>query len=111
MMKRIRGAMAPYLLIFPGGLWIVIFFVVPIVAMFSLSMQTGNLIEGFHQTFNIANYGHVLVQYHEQFIRSLVCLQTHQNNLPGNFQKINHLYHSRNHYLQILFLFRHYYSG
>ena len=36
-MKRL----APYLLILPGGLWLVIFFVVPMVVMLSLSLQAG----------------------------------------------------------------------
>jgi spermidine/putrescine transport system permease protein len=66
-----RAAAAPYLLVLPGGLWLGIFFVVPLLVMLSLSVQQGNLIDGFRQTFHVANYGHVLSLYHTQLVRSL----------------------------------------
>ena len=40
---RIGKRLAPYLLTLPGGLWLAIFFLVPIVFMLSISLQTGNL--------------------------------------------------------------------
>ncbi len=72
MRRRLSAALTPYALIFPGGIWIAIFFVVPIVAMLSLSTMSGNLLTGFAQTFDIGNYASVLSQYHTQFIRSVV---------------------------------------
>jgi len=72
MRRRLADALTPYALIFPGGLWIAIFFVLPIVAMLSLSTMSGNLITGFTQTFNIGNYTEVLSLYHDQFIRSII---------------------------------------
>jgi spermidine/putrescine transport system permease protein len=52
-------------------MWLAIFFVLPLFVMVSLSLQTGNLIDGFQQTFHFANYSHVISQYHVQLIRSL----------------------------------------
>ncbi len=72
MRRRVSTALTPYALIFPGGLWIAIFFIVPIVVMLSVSTMTGSLVEGFRQTVNIGNYSHVLSLYHEQFVRSVV---------------------------------------
>jgi spermidine/putrescine transport system permease protein len=61
---------APYLLILPGGLWLVIFLVVPMVFMASVSTQEGDMVNGFVQTFNFSVYGDALVQYQTQFLRS-----------------------------------------
>ena len=70
--RRMRARLTPYALVLPGGLWIAIFFVVPIVAMLSISTMTGDLISGFAQTFHVGNFADVLSQYHSQFIRSVV---------------------------------------
>ena len=66
-----RGRWVPYWLALPGTLWLAIFFVVPMVAMLSLSTQTGNLIDGFQQTFHVQNYVDALSTYHTEFLRSL----------------------------------------
>jgi spermidine/putrescine transport system permease protein len=63
--------LAPYLLITPGGLWLLVFFVVPLLAMLSLALQTGSLDTGFRLTWNFGEFGHVITTYHTQFIRSL----------------------------------------
>ncbi|MET8048682.1 ABC transporter permease [Streptosporangium sp. NPDC005286] len=65
-MKRL----APYLLILPGGLWLAIFLVVPMVFMASVSTQEGDVVNGFAQTFNFSVYGDALAQYQTQFLRS-----------------------------------------
>jgi spermidine/putrescine transport system permease protein len=62
---------APYLLLAPGGLWLGLFFLVPIVIMASVSLQTGNLEEGFRLTWHFSRYWEVLSTYHVQFVRSL----------------------------------------
>jgi len=72
MKRRLRGRLAPYFLILPGWLWLVIFFVVPVLAMLSLSTQTGDLIDGFRQTFHWQNYADGWNEYHVQFVRSVV---------------------------------------
>jgi len=69
---RIGKRLAPYLLTLPGGLWLAIFFLVPIVFMLSISLQTGNLEDGFRMTWHVATYWQVLQQYHTQFVRSLI---------------------------------------
>ncbi|POM25951.1 Spermidine/putrescine transport system permease protein PotB [Actinomadura rubteroloni] len=63
--------LAPYLLVLPGGLWLAVFFVVPVAMMASLSLQTGNLIDGFRQTFHWQNYTDGLSTYGDAFVRSL----------------------------------------
>ncbi|HYY79760.1 MAG TPA: ABC transporter permease, partial [Actinomycetes bacterium] len=67
-----RVGLTPYLLGLPGGLWLAIFFVIPILVMLSLSLQTGNVEEGFRQTWHWANYSDAWTLFHTQFIRSIV---------------------------------------
>jgi spermidine/putrescine transport system permease protein len=62
----------PYLLILPGGLWLVIFFAIPVAVLISLSTQQGDIVTGFQQTFHFANYATAWDNYHAQFIRSLL---------------------------------------
>jgi spermidine/putrescine transport system permease protein len=69
--RRLRAAATPYLLILPGSLWLVLFFVVPMVVMLSISLQTGDLVNGFQQTFHVSEYRTALRDYHVQFLRSL----------------------------------------
>jgi spermidine/putrescine transport system permease protein len=71
MIGRIKSASGPYLSVLPGGLWLAIFFVLPLFVMASLSVQTGNLIDGFRQTFHFANYSNMISLYHQQLLRSL----------------------------------------
>ena len=56
---RLRAASGPYVAVLPGGMWLAIFFVLPLFVMVSLSLQTGNLITASEQTFHFANYSHV----------------------------------------------------
>jgi spermidine/putrescine transport system permease protein len=71
MIRRMRAASGPYVAILPGGLWLAIFFVLPLFIMISLSLETGNLIDGFTQTWHFGNYSSVLSTYHTQLVRSL----------------------------------------
>jgi spermidine/putrescine transport system permease protein len=68
---RLGKRLAPYLLTAPGGVWLVIFFLIPIVFMASVSLQTGSLEEGFRLTWHFARFWEVLRQYHVPFVRSL----------------------------------------
>ena len=72
MSSRLRARLTPYWLILPGWLWLVLFFVVPVIAMLSLSTQTGDIIHGFSQTFHWQNYVDGWDAYHVQVIRSIV---------------------------------------
>ena len=67
-----RGRLTPYLVGLPGGLWLAIFFVVPLLVMFSLSLQSGNAEEGFRFTWQWSNYADAWEFYSTQFIRSIV---------------------------------------
>jgi spermidine/putrescine transport system permease protein len=63
--------LAPYALLAPGGLWLVVLFMVPMISMGSLALQEGNALDGFVQTFRFANFGDVLTKNYEILIRSL----------------------------------------
>jgi spermidine/putrescine transport system permease protein len=67
-----RSRLTPYFLILPGGMWLAVFFLVPMAAMISVSLQTGSLETGFQQTFSFATYGDMISAYHVQLIRSMV---------------------------------------
>ncbi len=71
MIASIRARAVPYLLALPGSLWMVVFFVVPMLAMLSLSLTQGDIGEGFQQTFHWQNYTQSFSTYHVQFVRSL----------------------------------------
>ena len=69
-LRRHRG-LIPYLFLLPGGLWLLVFFVVPMVIMGSVALQEGSLGTGFQFTGNIAIFPEVLDRYSEQFLRSI----------------------------------------
>jgi spermidine/putrescine transport system permease protein len=69
---RLGRRLAPYLLTLPGGLWLFVFFLIPILFMASVSLQTGSLESGFSMTWHFSQYWEVIQQYHVQFVRSLV---------------------------------------
>ena len=71
-MRRLRAAAVPYLLILPGGLWLTIFFAIPVIVLISLSTQQGDVVNGFSQTWHFANYATAWDNYHPQFIRSML---------------------------------------
>jgi spermidine/putrescine transport system permease protein len=66
-----RRSAVPYLLILPGGLWLAIFFVVPMIVMLSLSLQQGDVVNGFQLTWHWQTYIDGITTYHEQIVRSL----------------------------------------
>lgn len=69
---RRRKALIPYALLGPGALWLAILFVLPMAAMLSVSLQTGNIDEGFRFTWNFGIYPEAVDLYHVQFVRSLL---------------------------------------
>jgi spermidine/putrescine transport system permease protein len=69
--RRIRSRLTPYALILPGWLWLVIFFVVPTVAMLSVSTMTGDDLNGFKQTWHLSTYTDAWSSFHTQIVRSL----------------------------------------
>ena len=71
-MGRVRRTLAPYLLILPGGLWLVLFFAVPMVTMLSLSLQQGDIVSGYVFTGHWQTYVDAIVDYRTQLVRSLI---------------------------------------
>jgi spermidine/putrescine transport system permease protein len=69
---QIRRRLTPYALILPGWLWLVIFFVVPTIAMLSVSTMTGDDLNGFKQTWHLSTYTDAWSSFHTQIVRSLV---------------------------------------
>jgi spermidine/putrescine transport system permease protein len=74
---RLGKRIAPYGLIGPGGLWLLVFFVVPMFTMLMLSLETpvattGFVNAGYRFTWHVAQFGDALSQYHTEFVRSLL---------------------------------------
>jgi spermidine/putrescine transport system permease protein len=63
----------PYLLLAPGLLWLVLFYVIPGIQMFLTSFWSGTLESGYEFALsNITNYTTALQRFAPQFLRSLV---------------------------------------
>lgn len=69
---RLRARLTPYLVVMPGGLWLAIFFVLPMIIMLSMSLQQGDIIGGFQQTWHWQTYVDGIRNYHDQLVRSLL---------------------------------------
>jgi len=63
---------APYLLLLPGLLWLVVFYVYPAFQMFLTSLWTGNLDMGYSQTWNWGIYAESITEYWPWLARSIV---------------------------------------
>jgi spermidine/putrescine transport system permease protein len=69
--RRHPGSVA-YLLLIPGLLYLAVFYIIPAVQMFLVSLWTGDQESGYKLTFNFAIYGQAFSQYQEQIIRSFI---------------------------------------
>ena len=65
-------AAAPYLLLLPGLLWLVVFYVYPAFQMFLTSLWTGNLDTGYQQTWNWGIYQEAITEYWPWLSRSII---------------------------------------
>jgi spermidine/putrescine transport system permease protein len=68
--RRHPGAVA-WLLLAPGLLYLAVFYIVPTVQMFLVSLQTGSPGTGYQQTWNFANYPTQIEAYWDEFVRSV----------------------------------------
>ncbi|MEU9164476.1 ABC transporter permease [Streptomyces sp. NPDC048424] len=68
----VRKRLIPYWLLLPGILWLLVFFVLPMIYQASTSVQTGSLEEGFQVTWHVQTYWDALTEYYPQFLRSLL---------------------------------------
>src|SRR3954462_14452415 len=65
-----RRRLTPYLLLFPGAAWLIVFFVVPMYYMARLSLDSGSLETGFTFSWQWSNYGDALSLYKDPFVRA-----------------------------------------
>jgi spermidine/putrescine transport system permease protein len=63
--------LTPYLLVLPGWVWLALLFVLPMLFMASLSLQEGDVVNGFQLTWHWQTYVDGIQAYHEQIVRSL----------------------------------------
>jgi spermidine/putrescine transport system permease protein len=68
-MSTVRRRLSPYLLLGPGTLWLIVFFVVPLYYMAKLSLESG-LVGSLEFTWHWSNYSEALSAYDTQFVRS-----------------------------------------
>jgi spermidine/putrescine transport system permease protein len=69
--QRHRGLL-PYLLLAPGLLWLVFFFLVPLYYMGRTSLETGTIFTGYQFNWHFETYTDAISNYDQQFIRSFV---------------------------------------
>ena len=69
-LRRHRG-LIPYLFLVPGGLWLILFFVVPLITTASVALQEGSLGTGYRLTFNFGIFIEAIQSWDTQLVRSL----------------------------------------
>jgi spermidine/putrescine transport system permease protein len=69
-----RRRFTPYLLLLPGGIWLVVFFVVPSAQLLATSLydRAGSLETGYQQAFAWVNYVDAISAYWPHLVRSAV---------------------------------------
>ena len=70
--RRRLFAAAPYLLLAPGLLWLLYFFIWPAAQMFLMSISSGSLDSGFHVTGTLKGYTAALTNFRTQWGNSLL---------------------------------------
>jgi spermidine/putrescine transport system permease protein len=70
--RRRLSAAGPYLLLAPGLLWLLYFFIWPAVQMFLMSISSGTLDSGFHVTGTLKPYTDALTKFPTQWGYSLL---------------------------------------
>jgi len=68
---RRRRALFPYILLGPGLLWLIVFFLIPAVNQLYVSLETGSLETGYAFDWNWSTYGDAISKYQDQFFRSV----------------------------------------
>jgi len=69
-MGTLRRGLTPFLLLLPGGAWLVAFFAVPMAFMLLISLQQGTFDTGYQLTWNFGIYPEVIGQYWGLYVRS-----------------------------------------
>jgi spermidine/putrescine transport system permease protein len=63
--------LVPYLFLLPGGLWLIAFFVIPLITVASVALQEGSLGTGYRLTFNFDVFPDAIGRWDTQLVRSL----------------------------------------
>jgi spermidine/putrescine transport system permease protein len=71
LLHRHKG-LTPYLLLLPGIVWLVLFFVAPLGFLGYQSLQTGTFDTGYTFDWAFSNYWDAIRDYHDQFVRSFL---------------------------------------
>ena len=71
MTLRRRRALLPWLLVAPGLAWLIVFFGIPALNQFYVSLQEGSLERGYEFTWNWDVYSAAFSRYDEQLLRSI----------------------------------------
>lgn len=69
-----RPSRAGYLLLLPGMLWLIVFFLVPTIQLAATSLYdpNGSLDTGYAMTWSFSNYWHALQSFQAPFLRSML---------------------------------------
>jgi len=67
-----RRRLVPYALLTPGGIWLVLFFLVPMYFMADLALRSGTLESGFVSSWEWSNFPAALDGSGQQIVRSLI---------------------------------------
>jgi len=66
-----RRRRVPYLLLLPGGLWLIFFYILPMLQLAGTSLKSGSFAEGYTFSWQFSNYGAGVTDFSSQFIRSI----------------------------------------
>lgn len=66
-----RRKLVPYGLLLPGGIWLIVFYVVPMLRLVSVSLQTG-IFPNYEFSWAWANYSELVTNYGSQAVNSLL---------------------------------------
>jgi spermidine/putrescine transport system permease protein len=69
--RRAETQRVAYALLAPGGVWTLLLFIIPMLAMGSLALQEGSAIDGFRMTWRFANFTEALTANSAIIVRSL----------------------------------------
>ena len=71
-LRRRFNRAVPWLLLAPGLLWLLLFYVLPVIQMFTYSISTGSIETGFTMTLSADAYIEALTKFGKQFFNSIL---------------------------------------
>ena len=70
MISRVPRGAVPYLLLLPGIGWLLLFYIYPAIQLFLVSLWTGNITDGWQQSWNFGIYAEGFNEYWPWIVRS-----------------------------------------